>query len=123
ALSGREGSWGNVPRALPSAMMLEPFRLRTDQSLKVSTERQECQPYFTITTPHGLPPAFTRLISFSVARSTTDTSSDGPFAANKNFPSGEIAMPHGRGPTLIAPSTSSVAASSTHTVPARPVLT
>lgn len=33
-----------------------------------------------IATPHGLPGDLTRAISFSVLRSTTETSSDGPFA-------------------------------------------
>ena len=60
----------------------------------------------TTSTPHGLPGDLTRAISFSVARSTTETSSDGPFAEKRNFPSGEIAMPHGRVPTLIVFNTS-----------------
>src|SRR5665213_1829611 len=59
----------------------------------------------TQTTPHGLPDDLTRAISLSVARSTTETSSDGPLAANKYFPSGEMVIPHGRVPTLIVSST------------------
>ena len=74
--------------------------------------------YFVLGTtimPHGLEPAFTRAISFSVARSTAETSSDGPFIANKYFPSGENAMPHGSAPTLMVLSSSQLFASSTHT--------
>ena len=37
----------------------------------------------TIVTPHGLLPALTRAISFMLARSTTETSFDGPFAETK----------------------------------------
>src|ERR1039458_8895609 len=66
--------------------------------------------------PHGLPGDLTRAISLSVARSTTETSSDGPLAANRYFPSGEKAMPHGRLPTGMAFSTSNVLASTTTTV-------
>src|SRR5258708_6472467 len=76
----------------------------------------------TTTTPQGPEPALMRAISFSVARSTAETSSDGPLAANRYLPSGESAIPHGRVPTLIVLSTSHVPASSTHTVPPRPVL-
>ncbi len=53
----------------------------------------------TATTPHGLPGDFTRAISFSVARSITETSSDGPLAEKRYLPSGESVMPHGRLPT------------------------
>jgi len=60
----------------------------------------------TQTTPHGPPGDLTRAISLSVARSTTETSSDGPFAEKRYFPSGDSAMPHGRLPTGIVFSTS-----------------
>src|SRR5882724_11967687 len=55
----------------------------------------------TVTTPHGPPGDFTRAISFSVARSTTEMSSDGPLATKRYFPSGERSKPQGRVPTLI----------------------
>ena len=53
----------------------------------------------TATMPHGLPGDFTRVTSFSVARSTTETSSDGPLALKRYLPSGENVIPHGRLPT------------------------
>ena len=77
----------------------------------------------TTTIPQGLPDDLIRLISLPSPMSTTDTSSDGPFAVKRYFPSGEKAIPHGRVPTLMEFKSSKVAASRTHTVPARPVLT
>src|SRR5690349_1027565 len=72
---------------------------------------------------HRLPLLKILAISVSEARSTTETSSDGPLAAYRVVPSGEMAMPHGRWPTLIDLVRSPVLASSTQTMPARPVLT
>ena len=74
---------------------------------KILAAKAGCKPALlhfasgTTTRPHGLPGDLTRAISFSVARSTTETSSDGPLAEKRYFPSGENAMPHGRLPTGI----------------------
>jgi len=76
-----------------------------------------------MTTPQGLPGDFTRAISFSAVKSTTETSSEGPLAAKRRRPSGERAMPQGRVPTLMVLTTSAVAASRTQIAPARPPLT
>src|ERR1700735_2818544 len=59
-----------------------------------------------IAMPQGLEPALIRDTSLLVFRSTTETSFDGPFAANRNLPSGEMPMPHGRAPTLMVSSNS-----------------
>src|ERR1700722_5843795 len=77
----------------------------------------------TTATAHGLEPALIRAISVLEARSTTDTSLEGPLAVYRNFPSGDSAIPQGRTPTLIVFSNSYVRLSSTETVPARPLLT
>src|SRR5882757_6375271 len=77
----------------------------------------------TTATAHGLEPALIRAISVLAARSTTDTSLEGPLAVYRNFPSGDSAIPQGRTPTLIVFSNSYVRLSSTETVPARPLLT
>src|SRR5262249_9493330 len=84
--------------------------------------RDDQLPVFTTATPHGLVPAFTFAISLLVARSTIDTSLDGPLAANRYLPSGDSAMPHGRLPTVMLSSTSKLFVSTTATVPPRPVL-
>ncbi len=77
----------------------------------------------TMAIPQGLPGDLMRLISFWVARSTTETSSDGPLAAKRRRPSGEIAIPQGRVPTLIDSRTAPLAASTTQWNQPRPALT
>src|ERR1700677_2112724 len=59
-----------------------------------------------IAMPQGLEPALIRDTSLSVFKSTTETSFEGPFAANRNLPSGEMPMPQGRAPALIVSSNS-----------------
>src|ERR1700722_17491515 len=49
-------------------------------------------------------------------------SSDGPLALNRYLPSGERAMPHGRVPTLMLVTISSLCTSITDTVPEPPLL-
>ena len=44
-------------------------------------------------------------VSALLATSTTDTSFEGPFAVNSVFPSGDCAIPQGRGPTSTDPTT------------------
>ena len=59
-----------------------------------------------IAIPQGLDPALIRDTSLFVFKSTTETSFDGPFAANRNLPSGEMPMPQGRAPTWMVSSNS-----------------
>src|SRR3954465_962322 len=73
--------------------------------------------------PQGPSPALTRPTSFSVFRSTTETSFEGPLATYSSPPSGEIPSPHGRLPTAMVLSTLPPAGAMTQTIPARPVLT
>src|SRR4029077_4262233 len=80
------------------------------------------QPVVATVTPQGLLPAFTRWISLPAARSTTETSLDGPLAANRYLPSGDRMMPQGRAPTLMLPVTAKLVVSTIATVPPRPVL-
>ena len=61
--------------------------------------------------PHGPRPTGIFFVTMFVARSTIDTSPDGPFAVNSFVPSGESAMPHGRWPTSTVPATLFVAVS------------
>ena len=58
-----------------------------------------------------------------VARSTTDTSFEGPLAEYKVFASGDNAIPHGRAPTSTDDNGLLVAVSMVNTCFPRPVLT
>src|SRR5436309_2569992 len=74
----------------------------------------------TTTTPQGRSPTFNFLTTAFVARSTIDTSFDGPFAVNSSFSSGDSAIPQGRCPTSNAVSTFPAAVSTIATVLPRP---
>ena len=74
-------------------------------------------------TPQGRSWTLILRMTVRVARSTTETSFDGPLAVKSVLPSGESAIPHGRGPTSKEAVTAFVAVSMIKTLRARPVLT
>src|SRR5688572_69667 len=78
-------------------------------------------PHGTYTTPQGRLPTFTLALTVRVARSTIDTSFDGPLAVKSVLPSRDAAMPHGRSPTSMNATGLLVAVSITTTFLPRPV--
>src|SRR5580692_3258 len=74
-------------------------------------------------TPQGPLPALTFLVTVLVARSTTETSFDGPLAEYRVLASSESAMPQGRAPTSTELKTLFVAVSMVNTWCPLPVLT
>src|SRR5262245_47105292 len=98
ALSSIRWRRGSQRASAPRRCSLSPRR-RSGERVRERGSQRALLVHFdtrTATTPHGLPGDCTRVISFSVARSTTEMSSDGPLAVKRYFPSGEKAIPHGR---------------------------
>src|SRR5580704_10029447 len=99
---------------------------RLTQQSSVDRPRQKDNKHHcaaSTTTPQGPPVVLIFFVTVCVARSTTETSFDGPLAVNNSFASGENAMPQGRCPTSNDPVGALVAVSTIKTLCPRPVLT
>src|SRR5438105_4385544 len=88
-----------------------------------SNREDALKAYGRATRLHGPPLAFAFLVTVKVARSTNETSFEGPLAVNNVLPSGESVMPHGRAPTSTEPAILLSFVSIAKTCLPRPVLT
>lgn len=108
-------AWDEAKRRVGAALVTG----REELTWKMS----RCNQFGNVATPQGPSPALIFLIIVMFARSTTETSFDGPLAVKSVFASGESAMPQGRSPTSTDVLMRLVAVSMTKTLCPRPVLT
>src|SRR6185436_1539584 len=92
-----------------------------DSAAHIEDPPRRTENHGTYTKPHGRLPTFTFAFTVRVARSTMETSFDGPLAVNSVLPSRDVAMPHGRSPTSMNATGLLLAVSITTTFLPRPV--